>query len=47
MSAPAVEAYAERVVASAPPLTRAQVDRIVTVLRGAATDRTILNGGTR
>lgn len=36
MTAPAVEAYAERVVAAAPPLTAAQVDRIVTVLRGAS-----------
>lgn len=36
MIAPVVEAYAERVVATAPPLTSAQVDRIVAVLRGAS-----------
>lgn len=47
MTVPAVEAYAERVVSTAPPLSRAQIDRIVTVLRGAANDRAFLNGGTR
>ena len=31
-----LEAYAERVVAAAPPVTSAQVDRIVAVLRAAS-----------
>lgn len=36
LKAARLEAYVERVVAEAPPLTPAQIDKIVTVLRGAA-----------
>ncbi|MBN7792516.1 hypothetical protein [Microbacterium esteraromaticum] len=33
MNTSALQAYAERVVAAAPPLTSAQVDRVIAVLR--------------
>ncbi|MDE0545488.1 hypothetical protein [Microbacterium sp. C7(2022)] len=37
MNAATLEAYAERVVSAAPPLTAAQVDQVVTILRAATT----------